>query len=425
MLHNPQPVAGDNHYAFAFLNELEMQINQSTSPEDIVERLNDFLYIVNKAVKDAKSKEMKSRLHILQQEAGIKAFNKLATLRKGATEFNAYEMEQLSKLPFINMESGKRHFFEYDADHIDRTVSRQFDSGTRWLHYLEMQYHAHMIFILLGWAKSGLLHNSKNPALREIGENMKVWESSQEAGLFNDIMKAAIDMKNILDFVTEYLMSEGWAPLFQVVTSERIQGGKPVNIKLAMLSVACKEHGMNLRIYSKNDAGELRLCDQINDELIAIDVSADKPTFNVLYDEKENKLVILDEIKTASHLYRRLAVRISRDVLDADPLNTCALEVAGNKGLAYLPEFASKMANQDVVAKADAEKVVTALSLFIKNHKGACDDDKVKAQRAIEDLKYKTRDGFFSMKNAAKLATVAATATAATVVGLEILKRNK
>lgn len=416
MLHKAQPVAGDTHFAFAYLKDLEVRINESTSPEAIVEKLNRYVQVVDESIADEKSEDMKSRLHILQQEAGIKAFNKLAKLRKGATEFNAYEMEQLNKLPFINTESGKRHFFTYDADHIDRTVSRQFDSGTRWLHYLEMQYHAHMIFILLGWAKSGLLHNSKHPALREIGENMTVWESSKNEGLFNDIMKAAIDMKNILDFVTEYLMSEGWAPLFHVVTSERIEGGKPVNIKLAMLSVVCKEQGMNLRIYSKDDAGELTLCDQINDELIAIDVSADKPTFNVLYDEKENKLVILDEIKTASHLYRRLAVRISRDVLDADPLNTCALEVAGNKGLAYLPEFASKMANQDVVEKADAEKVVTALGLFVKNHKGACDDDKVKAQRAIDDLKYKTRDGFFTKKKV--LAVTVGAAGAAVAVGL-------
>lgn len=429
MLHNAKPVSDRTHFAFAYLKDLAMRINDATSPEDIIKRLNTYIEVVNQSIADEKSDEIKSRLHILQQEAGIMAFTKLAELRKGEDEFNEFEKEQLAKLSFINTDNGKRHFFEYDANHIDRTVSRRFELGTRWNYLLGTQvedtsnqstfwsllgmgkvssnnmidpYHADMTFTLLGWVKAGLLDNSKHAELKSLAEKMQRWEREQPEGLYNEIMSMARDKKNILDFVTEYVMNEGWAPWFKLVNIERRVDEKIINEMHALISIACKEQGINLVIYNKDENGELAPAHQLNDD------KEEGTCLRVLLDTAENKLVILDEITSPSHLYRRLAVRICWDVLQEDSLNTCALKVAGDKGLACLPQLANKIANQEVVAKADAQKVVKALGLFVKNHKGTCEDDKSEAKKAIADLNYKTRDRLFTAKNVATVGAVAA-----------------
>lgn len=429
MLHNAKLVAGDTHFAFAYLKDLEVRINDAISPDEIIKRLNTYIEAVNQSIEDEKSEEMKSRLHILQQEACIMAFTKLAVLRKGADEFNDYEKEQLAKLSFINTDNSKRHFFEYDADHIDRTVSRKFKLGTRWSYLLGTQvegtskqstfwslfgmgkvsannmidpYHADMTFTLLGWAKAGLLDNSKHPKLKSLAEKMQQWELEHPEGLYNEMMTMALDKKNILDFVTEYVLNEGWAPWFKLVNIDRKVDGETKNEMRALISIACREQGMNLVIYNKDENGELTPAHQLNDG------SEEEPCLRVLLNTDENKLVILDEISTPSHLYRRLAVRIGADVLQEDPLNTCALNVAGDKGLAFLPQLANRMAKQEVVTKADAHKVKKALGLFVENHKGTCEDDKAAAKKAIAELNYKTRDGLFTAKNAVKVVAVAA-----------------
>lgn len=441
--------AGENlerHFAFGYLEKLKVNIDAATDPNVVVDLFDTYLKVVDQdlqANKDNISVELKVKLHTLQQEACIKAFTKLATLRKGATEFNDFELEQLSKLPYIPGANGDVPHFAFPAERIDRSMTKHFEYGNQWLYLLGRElpdtsskglfswllgrggkspeerlldpYRKDLAYLLLGWAKAGLLDDSKDPVLKSLAENMKLWLAEKPEGVFNEMVAIALNKKNILNFLTEYVMDKGWAPWFKVVSWEYREFDQQVINDFSLIALACKEQNINLHAYTKHEDEILPVAEQKNDH---DSYNPNNPVLKVMLDHSTNQFIILDPITTPSHLYRRLAVYISWEVLQKDPLNVCALEVAGCKGMAYLPEFAANMAKQDVVKKDEAKTVVHALGLFVQNHKGQCTDDKVAAARAIDTLNYKSKPGLFTKKNAG----IVVAAAAASVVGWKLAK---
>lgn len=114
-----------------------------------------------------------------------------------------------------------------------------------------------MVYILIGWAEAGWLQDSKRPALKTLSEKCLQWKNEQPEGLQEEIMNLAMNKSNILAFVTENIMYEGWAPWFRVVDSEQSTEEGLSNLKLALITIACKHQHVNMHVYTKDADGVL------------------------------------------------------------------------------------------------------------------------------------------------------------------------
>ncbi len=378
------------------LQWLERKVESSENQKDILKMLSVFT-----ATLQSQIFANQQQLQVMIKEARIKAYLKIASLRKVDANFNDLDLKDLEAFSLRTLSGDRwRHFFEYEAAHIDRHVTKLFTEGNRSAYLLDQEYRYPMRKIIIGWAKAGWMNADSNPLVQVLRDKLLLAKQDiSGSDLQREIDELAASDELITHFLKQYVDGKGWEPWFRVVTDS---DSGDVS---ALIGLACKRQNVNMHIYAKakDDKSVIHEAEKF--------VSGEQG-MHLLYDVEHNQLQILDEIKSPSRLYRWIALQSCWDLLKQDPANAVAINLAGDKGLAVLPEMARQFLASDNLPRSTATTMIAGLGLFAERHKGECQDGRVAAQEVKDKLQARLQATMFTKER------VLSAVGAAALVGL-------
>lgn len=389
---------------FILLNWLQRKMAYADDQQSILNILNVFTATLNSQVFTNQQ-----HVQIMLKEARVKAYMKIASLKKLQADFNdADQLERHALGLRLPANDGDRFFYQYDVSHLDRRVTKLFPHNIRTGYLLNPEHRLFMSQLIVGWAQEGWFIGDENPLIKALVENLLLFKHNENNAELNDeIHNLAASDQLVAHFIKQYIDGKGWAPWFKAV-----KGVAPNSI-FTLISLACQHQGVSMHIYGK-DAVDSKAIHET--EALVVNERG----LHVLYNPAESTLSILDELTSPSRVYRWIAIKANWELLHEDPTNERALELAGMKGFTALPDICRESLANESLPKSATAAMANGLGLFISGHKGEYKGDKAAAEELQSKLHEKLHPTFFTRSR------VASAVGGAALIGLgAYLLRNR